>query len=171
VTLNGFFVFFGICIAYWVDYACLQTISSDGHNQWRVPVAIQVAPSVILIVGMIPMRESSRWLARQGRHEQALRNLAYIRHESIPSQETEDEYFTIKESIELELLETEGVRLKELWLPRNRMRVLLGFAMMVAQQLTGTVVFTYVSEIAVPFRLVKVNPLMRDSTLLSSLLQ
>lgn len=130
-----------------MDYACAQGFSSEGSNQWRVPVALQIVPAAGLSLGMIPLRESPRWLARNGRHEEALRNLAYIRHDedSNPSQETRDEYAQIRDSTESELLEAGTFKLKELWLPRYRKRVAIGLAVMVGQQLSGTTVFTYVS--------------------------
>ena len=93
---------------------------------------------------MIPLRESPRWLAIKGRHEEALNNLAYIRLDDAVGPETRDEYNEIRDNIGALEMEAGGVRLKELWIPRNRKRVLIGLTLMVSQQLTGTTVFTYV---------------------------
>lgn len=95
---------------------------------------------------MIPLKESPRWLMKKGRYDTALANLTYIRRETTPSLQTMEEYAEIKASVEAELLETDGVQVKEMWLPGNRKRVLLGFAVMVCQQLSGTIVFTYVGR-------------------------
>lgn len=129
--MYGFFIFFSIAVAYWVDYACQQRLPASGHNQSRVPVALQIIPAVGLLLGMIPLKESPRWLMKKGRYETALANLTYIRHESTPSLQTMEEYSEIKASVEAELIETDGVQVKEMWLPGNRKRILLGFAVMV----------------------------------------
>jgi hypothetical protein len=132
-------------VAYWVDYACAKGLDPEGHEQWRLPVALQIIPAAGLCFGMMPLRESPRWLARQGRHEEALANLSYIRQEKEISAECRAEFAEIKLSIEAERSESDGHQLKEIWLPRYRRRLAIGVAVIVCQQLSGTTVFTYVS--------------------------
>lgn len=152
VTLYSFFQFLGLSVAYWVDYACSEGFSPQGHEQWRVPVALQILPACGLCLGMIPAKESPRWLARNGRHEEALHNLAYIRMDPDIGPQTTSEYDEIKSNIDALDEETQGIKLKQLLLPQYRVRLLIGVAIMVSQQLTGTTVFTYVSNTDIALR-------------------
>jgi MFS family permease len=47
---------FGILVSFWIDYGC-NYIGGTGKNQsdaaWLVPLALQLAPALILIVGMV----------------------------------------------------------------------------------------------------------------------
>ncbi|KAL7416469.1 general substrate transporter, partial [Mrakia frigida] len=62
----------GFFVANWVGYGC-QFLQNDG--QWRVPLAIQIVPAVILGAGMFVLPYSPRWLAQEGRHEEAMASL------------------------------------------------------------------------------------------------
>ncbi|KAI9733651.1 MAG: hypothetical protein M1834_003253 [Cirrosporium novae-zelandiae] len=163
ITLYGFFIFLGIAIAYWVDYACTSLLPSTSPNQWRIPVALQILPAAGLLLGILFCRESPRWLIRKGRTEEALENLIYIRyydhHQESSSgggdgdgggdadagaeTETREEFLEICESVRMEAEVRHGVGVREMWARGNRRRVALGFGVMVCQQLSGTVTFTY----------------------------
>ncbi|KAK9458127.1 general substrate transporter [Dipodascopsis uninucleata] len=142
-TLYGFSIFFGIMVSYWIDYGCEQGLSPEGHNQWRVPVALQLVPGTLLFLGAVLLPESPRWLAKVGRREQALKNLAYIRMLDEDDPVLQQEYTDIIRSIEEEFAIAEGVTWKEMFGKAYRKRVLIGFLVMVAQQLTGTNALTY----------------------------
>lgn len=68
VTLEGCVVALGTCIAYWVDYGFSFVPNSA---QWRVPVALQVVFAAIVLVGIIGLPESPRWLVNRGREQEA----------------------------------------------------------------------------------------------------
>lgn len=61
-TLWQFLVCCGIMVSYWVDYGCLRHIPV-GNAQWRTPMGVQLIPGGILLIGMIFLPESLRWLA------------------------------------------------------------------------------------------------------------
>lgn len=80
-TLGSFFQFFftmGVMTSYWVDYAVHRHMP-DSTGQWQVPVGLQMVPGAVLGLGMLLTRESARWLARQGRLEEARESLAWVR--------------------------------------------------------------------------------------------
>lgn len=52
---------------------------AESHRQWLIPFAIQLIPAGVLFAGSFWIRESPRWLFLQGRREEALRNLCWIR--------------------------------------------------------------------------------------------
>lgn len=71
-TLN-----FGIMLVYWIDYA-FGTVSGAPSAAWRVPVILQcifLLP-MLLIIMIIP--ETPRWLVAQGRQEEALEVLQRV---------------------------------------------------------------------------------------------
>lgn len=123
--LYGVSLFFSITLAYWIDYACHATLS--GSNQWRVPTAIQLVSGSILILGMIPLKESPRWLVKRDRRDEAYSNLIHIRRGSATEEEVRQEFEEIVLGYEAELAVTQGRSFKECYLSENRYRLFLLF--------------------------------------------
>jgi len=73
---------FGIMISFWIDYGT-NFIGGTGDSQsdaaWLTPICLQLAPAVILFVGMIFMPFSPRWLIHHGREDEALKVLSDLR--------------------------------------------------------------------------------------------
>lgn len=69
------FLVVGSTFAYWLDYGVALHIPTS-TKQWRIPVAIQIIPGALLFIGLLFLKESPRWLMKQGRHEEALQSLA-----------------------------------------------------------------------------------------------
>jgi sugar porter (SP) family MFS transporter len=73
---------FGIMISFWIDYGT-NFIGGTDENQsdaaWLTPICLQLAPAVILFVGMIFMPFSPRWLIHHDREEEALKILSDLR--------------------------------------------------------------------------------------------
>lgn len=131
------FLVIGSTFAYWLDYGVSLRIPVS-TKQWRVPVAIQLIPGGMMLIGLFFLKESPRWLMKQGRHEEAARSLAYIRCETIDHPDIVKELAEIRSAIEEELNATEGVTWKECLLPGNRYRFVVGFCLMFWQQFSGT---------------------------------
>ncbi|KAF4119799.1 MFS transporter, SP family, sugar:H+ symporter [Geosmithia morbida] len=76
-TLGSMFQFFftlGVVKPYWIDYA-VQKYIPVGTRQWQTSVGLQLVPGAILGLGMLLTKESTRRLAKQGRHEEAIGSL------------------------------------------------------------------------------------------------
>jgi hypothetical protein len=101
-------------------------------------VSIQLVLGGIMFVGLFFLKESPRWLCKQGRHDKAIVSLAHIRCKSVDSPEIIQEMAEIRASIEEELNATEGVTWKECLTPGNRKRFAIGFMIMFWQQFSGT---------------------------------
>jgi len=75
VALQQLAITFGILISFWIDYGT-NYIGGTGESQheaaWRIPLALQLVPAVILGVGILFMPFSPRWLVNQGRDDEAL---------------------------------------------------------------------------------------------------
>jgi sugar porter (SP) family MFS transporter len=131
------FLVIGSTFAYWLDYGVALRIP-EGTSQWRIPVAIQLIPGGLMLIGLFFLKESPRWLMKQGRQEEALKSLAYIRNEAEDSEEVQREMAEIRAAIDEEVTATEGVTWKECLQPSNRYRFIIAFVMMFWQQFSGT---------------------------------
>ncbi|CAL5873600.1 uncharacterized protein PFLUO_LOCUS7881 [Penicillium psychrofluorescens] len=137
--MQGLFAM-GVMVSYWIDYGVevgLPAIS----RQWQIPVGLQIVPAAVLGLGLIPMPESTRWLAKKGRLEEALTSLQWIR--ASESAEVKAEFNEIQTGLEEELRATEGVKKRELLEPANRYRIALAFFLFLAQQCTGMTSLAY----------------------------
>ncbi|KAF7374858.1 MFS glucose transporter mfs1 [Mycena sanguinolenta] len=90
---------FGIMVSFWIDFGT-NYIGGNGPTQkeaaWRLPIALQLIPAVILGIGILWMPFSPRWLVNQGRNEEALAVLSYARGMPEDSDLVQIEYLEIK---------------------------------------------------------------------------
>jgi len=84
------------------------------------------------------LKESPRWLVKQGRYEEATASLAYMRRDEIDDPEVLKEIADIRAAVEEELNLTEGVTWKEVLIPGNRYRFAVAFTIFLCQQFSGT---------------------------------
>lgn len=89
-SMFQFFFTLGVMTSYWIDYAVAKHISDDNTAQWQIPVGLQLVPGAILGLGMLVTKESTRWLAKKGRHDEALESLIWVRGGDTPV--VRDEY-------------------------------------------------------------------------------
>jgi hypothetical protein len=95
----------GIFTSYWVDYAVLERIAPI-TRQWQIPIGLQLIPAALPGFGMLTLKESTRWLTKKGRHDEAWESLKWIRADE--SQKTIDEMEEIRIGVEMEHRATEG---------------------------------------------------------------
>jgi sugar porter (SP) family MFS transporter len=131
------FLVIGSTFAYWLDYGVSLHIPVS-TKQWRVPVAIQLIPGGIMLIGLCFLKESPRWLMKKGRQTEAADSLAFIRCEAVDHPDVVRELAEIRSAIEEELNATEGVTWREILLPGNRYRFITGVCLMFWQQFSGT---------------------------------
>jgi sugar porter (SP) family MFS transporter len=132
----------GVAVSYWVDYAAQKGISSTSSAQWQVPIGLQLVPGVIVGLGMLFVKESTRWLAKKGLHEQSYASLLWVRG-GVDSPEIRAEFAEIQAGVELEIQASEGVTWKELLLPSNRYRMFIAVTIQLCAQLTGNTSLAY----------------------------
>lgn len=131
------FLVIGSTFAYWLDYGVSLHVKPS-TKQWRIPVGLQLIFGGFMFIGLWFLKESPRWLMKQGRYEEATASLAYMRLEDPNDPEIVKEIAEIRAAIEEELNATEGVRWRECLTPGNRMRFFTGFCIMFWQQFSGT---------------------------------
>ncbi|KAH7071806.1 quinate permease [Paraphoma chrysanthemicola] len=135
----------GGMLGFWINYACDRTINVERQAQWIVPLAIQLIPGVLLLLGVAWCPESPRWKARGDDFDGAERILtnirgldsshAYIQHEmsEIRAQVEERSTNRLSKKAQFMKLFAKGVR--------NRMAI--GLALMFLQSFTGVNIITY----------------------------
>jgi len=122
VSLNQLAIAFGIFVSYIVDYYFA------GMGQWRGMFAAGVVPAICLLIGMIFLPYSPRWMAAQGKEDKALEILQAIRGD----ENIQEEYQRI-----LKNLKVEKGGWKLLFSKHIRVSLWIGIALAVAQQVTG----------------------------------
>lgn len=76
--------------------------TGQSEASWRLPLAIQIVPAIILGVGMLFFPDTPRWLLMKERDDDSLRSLSKLRRQSRDSPRVMNEYLEIKASIMLE---------------------------------------------------------------------
>lgn len=101
IAVQQFAIEFGILISFWIDYGTnFIGLSADPNTQknaaWLVPLALQLAPAFVLLVGMFFMPFSPRWLVHHGREAEARITIAELRGLSTEDPLVEIEFLEIK---------------------------------------------------------------------------
>ncbi|KAK8428317.1 sugar transporter [Phyllosticta citricarpa] len=82
VALQQLAITIGIMVAFWLDYGT-QHIGGTGEGQhaiaWRLPLALQCFPSLVMVVAIFFLPYSPRWLVNQGRNKEAFETLCGLR--------------------------------------------------------------------------------------------
>ncbi|PIA16928.1 general substrate transporter [Coemansia reversa NRRL 1564] len=123
----------GIFISFGIDYGCSFI---DGPKQFRLPLGLQIVPSVVLLVTMGFMPFSPRWLVARGRLGDARQALGRLRangHANAPA--VGEELRRIHQAVVQERYR--GSVYSELLRAPLRRRLLLGCGMQFMQQFTG----------------------------------
>ena len=130
VSCNQLAITVGIGVAYFVDYAFAASES------WRWMFASAVFPALVLLIGMMFLPESPRWLARKGFRDRALENFRRLGR----GDEAEAELAEVEGALQEEQ-EGFGILLK----PGFRVAVLVGIGLAIFQQITGINTIIYYS--------------------------
>ncbi|OJJ03846.1 hypothetical protein ASPVEDRAFT_762429 [Aspergillus versicolor CBS 583.65] len=76
--------------------------TGQSEASWRLPLAIQIVPALVLGVGMLFFPDSPRWLLMKERDDEALSALSRLRRQPRDSLPLQNEYLEIRASIMLE---------------------------------------------------------------------
>ncbi|KAH7029856.1 general substrate transporter [Microdochium trichocladiopsis] len=91
---------FGIMVSFWIDYGTNYIGGTErGHQTdgaWMVPTCLQLGPAIVLLVGMIFMPFSPRWLLKHGREAESRKVLASLRNLAEDHELVELEFLEIK---------------------------------------------------------------------------
>ena len=90
----------GIFLAYWVGYG-FSTVT--GTKAWRIPVALQAIFIVPILVLVLMVPESPRWLAAHGKPEESLSVIARIQGHPEDHPEVLEQHREIQDAVSLEM--------------------------------------------------------------------
>lgn len=129
----------GGMLGFWINYATDQTIDVRKQSQWIIPLALQLAPGVVLFFGMFWCPESPRWLARGDNFEGAEKILCTLR--GLPSSHPylRNEMNEIRAQVEERSTNrmSKSAQFKKLFQKGTRNRMGIGLALMFLQSFTG----------------------------------
>ncbi|MDR2453514.1 MAG: sugar porter family MFS transporter [Bifidobacteriaceae bacterium] len=131
VTRNELMIVSGQFAAF-VSNAVLAKTMGGSEHVWRYMLAMAIIPAVALWVGMRLMPESPRWLAAQGRTDQALKVLQAVRAPGRAAAELAE----ILENVKREASQ-ERASWADLAVPWVRRCLLIGIGVAVINQITG----------------------------------
>lgn len=107
----------------WVGFGSLHApVTSE--FQWRFPLAFQAVPALLLVVGMIFMPESPRYLVEKEKYDQALKILKKLHYDGTNDDWIQTEYNEIKTTIQAEKAVTASGWLIMFKVPQWRIRLL-----------------------------------------------
>jgi SP family galactose:H+ symporter-like MFS transporter len=123
VSLFQLAVTTGILVSYIVDRALAP------EHAWRWMLGLAFIPGALLVLGMLPLPESPRWLLKRGGEKAARQVLSMLR----PLEEIDADVEEIREDLE----HNQPTGWTELLLPGLRPALLVGVGLAVFQQVTG----------------------------------
>ncbi|KIX10583.1 uncharacterized protein Z518_01667 [Rhinocladiella mackenziei CBS 650.93] len=117
-----------------VNSVCRGTSSLEDNRAWRIPIGLfYIVPSIILsLIWFIP--ESPRWLALQGRNDEAKKSLRILREGAFSEDEIENQFAELQYALEME--QEKGAFI-EIFQSFNLKRTLIVFVVNFFQQATG----------------------------------
>lgn len=124
VILNTIMVTGGIVVAYLISMMFAHT------GSWRWMFGCGIIPAVLLLLGVLLLPKSPRWLIEKGHLEQALRTLHYLR----PNQQLAKQEW---QSIIDHVRQQPATQWRQLFSPRLRWLLILGCGLAIIQQVTG----------------------------------
>ncbi|OJJ50352.1 hypothetical protein ASPZODRAFT_128967 [Penicilliopsis zonata CBS 506.65] len=147
VVADGIFMCLGFALCNWIDFACSKIHYSN--LQWRIPLAISLSGSLLILFTVFLLPESPRWLVRVNRIEEASRNLAAIRGVPEEDESIRNEIAGIESSLELT---ANSASLMEMFSKNDEERLLYRFCLCVGlqffqQMCGGNLISVYASTI------------------------
>lgn len=136
----------GFIVSTWIGYGCHHAPASSSL-QWRFPLAFQVLPALLLLVGLFWLPESPRWLIEKDRDDDGLKVLRRLHFDGRNEDWIHYEYNEIRATIAAEKAITAPGWSVMFTVPQWRKRLMLGTLVQVFTQLTGINVIGYYQTI------------------------
>ncbi|KAJ3075817.1 hypothetical protein HK102_005528 [Quaeritorhiza haematococci] len=140
IAVQQLMITIGIFIASCVNSVILSFLSGD--LEWRLAMGMQVIPGSLLVLIIIFMPYSPRWLMSRSRDAEAIQILAKLRASDVNSATVQTEYSDIKAGIELER-QVGNADWSELFKRGIFRRVVIAFILQTFQQWTGINIILY----------------------------
>lgn len=137
----------GTCLGFWINYGVDRNMAPT-KSQWMTPFALQLIPGGLLLIGLIFMPESPRWVAKAKGRSRAMETLCRLRELPADHPTIQGELDDIFQQLAHEQASSSDSRLaslKELCEPGMRYRMFLGVVIMIFFQMAGSNAINYYS--------------------------
>ncbi|MHA6805693.1 sugar porter family MFS transporter [Salinifilum ghardaiensis] len=131
VTRNEVMIICGQFAAFVIN-AIIMTVWGEHASVWRYMLVVAVIPAFALLIGMLRMPESPRWLSAQNRDDDALAVLEQVRSPERAQAEMDEVHELVREE---QQAQTGGWA--DLAVPWVRRLVIIGAVLGIFQQFTG----------------------------------
>ena len=128
---------------FWSAFAAHSSLPDSSSLQWKIPVAVQLIPGVLLFLGMLLIPESPRFLVERGRVSEAETAVSWLRRQSIDNSAVVEEVNELKNSLDLDQLAVESGFWEQLREPSLQKRLGVGIGLMIAQNMVGLNALNY----------------------------
>lgn len=142
LTMQGTVTILGVVISYWLDYG---TSFSENGFQWRFPLAFQAVFAFFLVLQVVGLPETPRWLVAHDRHEEAREVIAAVRDVPVDDEDVGRTLLDIQSDLEEEFKDG-PFRFAELFTwgkVQNFRRLLLTISIELCQQFSGSNMINY----------------------------
>lgn len=134
----------GVCVSYWIDYGFSYIKTSS--VAWRFPIAFQIVFALIVLVMVLVMPESPRWLIHQDRVDEAAQVISALY--DLPAEDpiVADQLQAIRA---VHSVDTKG-SFRDMFIQgplKHRTRTFIGISIQILSQLTGINIITYYAAV------------------------
>lgn len=142
LTLQGTVTILGVVIAYWLDFG---TNYSSSSFQWRLPLAFQAIFAILLVLQIVGLPETPRWLVQHDRYDEARQVVAALEDADLANEKVNQTIEDINAVLHEE--QRDGpFRFKELFTfgkTQNFRRLLITISIEMGQQWSGSNFLNY----------------------------
>ncbi|KAK4983485.1 hypothetical protein LTR50_007190 [Elasticomyces elasticus] len=144
VCMHGVMVSVGYTGASWIGFGCYFAYpSGDSTFPWRFPLAFNMVPNLVLLVGSFWLPSSPRWLLGKGREDEAFQTLRRLHRTKDDPEELhiKREFYQMKAQLEYDKESKQGLGRFPLFSTAHyRKRAALAFLLMFGNEFTGVLV-------------------------------
>ncbi|KAI5207819.1 general substrate transporter [Aureobasidium subglaciale] len=140
VMIEGALITGGVMLSYWIDFGF--SFLEPSTISWRFPIALQILFALIILMFIMGLPESPRWLIMKGKEDEAMNVLCALNDKTPDDTYIVAEFTAIKDSAMV--MQQGGFRdLFTMDEDRNFHRVVLAYVNQMFQQISGINLITY----------------------------